>query len=72
MADDRSNDILAALQNGVQALNNIANTFPPITNISSIPPPAGTISYSSSLVVAFGAVRTSSGAVYRIPLLSGS
>ena len=68
--------ILAALQNGVTAINNLAiqlnTTFPPLTDPSSTTPAVGTITYSSSLVAAFGSVTTSSGGTYRIALLPSS
>lgn len=69
-------DILAAIQNAVQAINNITTqlrtSFPPITALSTSAPVAGTLSYSSSLVTAFGLVTTSSGGSYRIALLPSS
>jgi hypothetical protein len=67
------NDILSALQNGVQAINaltkQLSNSFPPITTLTTAAPAAGVITYSSSLVSAFGLVETSSGGTYRIALL---
>lgn len=69
-------DMLAAVQNAVQAINGLATTFPPITNVSTVVPGTSSlssaISYSSSQVVGFGTVRTSSGGVYKIALLSVS
>ena len=69
-------DILTALKNGVVAINNLNFTlqtvFPPITEPSTTTPAVGTITYSSSLVAAFGLVSTSSGATYRIALLPSS
>ncbi len=69
-------DILTALQDGVRAINGLttqlSNSFPPITALSTTAPAAGTLSYSSSLVVAFGLVETSSGGSYRIALLPSS
>lgn len=68
--------ILTVLQDGVRAINNLTfqlqTTFPPLTNPSSATPTAGTITYSSSLVSAFGLVTTSSGGTYRIALLPSS
>jgi len=65
--------ILTALQNGVEAIqglnSRLATSFPPITTLSTSSPAAGTLSYSSSLVTAFGLVQTSSGGTYRIALL---
>ncbi len=70
------NDILSALQNGVQAINNLTiqlrGSFPPITALTSFAPTAGAITYSSSQVTAFGLVETSSGGVYRIALLQST
>lgn len=67
---------LSVLQNGVVAINDLrlalANSFPPLTNPSTTTPTAGAISYSSSLVTAFGLVTTSSGGTYRIALLPSS
>jgi hypothetical protein len=69
-------DILSALQNGVTAIQGLqrqlATSFPPITAPSTHTPAVGTITYSSSLVAAFGLVTTSSGATYRIALLPSS
>ncbi len=69
-------DILAALQNGVTALNNLTiqlrDSFPPITDLSSSAPAVGTITFSSSLVSAFGSVQTSSGGSYRVALYPSS
>jgi len=68
--------LLGILQTGVQAVNelrlSLVNAFPPLTNPSTATPTAGAISYSSSLVTAFGLVTTSSGGTYRIALLPSS
>lgn len=70
------NDILAALQNGVSALNKLTlqlkTTFPPITALTTFAPTAGAITYSSSQVTAFGLVQTSSGGSYRVALLQST
>lgn len=69
-------EILFALQNGVTAINNLAEqlatTFPPLTDPSSTTPTAGSITYNSSQAAAFGLVTTSSGGTYRIALLPSS
>ena len=68
--------VLYALQNGVRAINELttqlANSFPPVTTISTTAPTAGALVYSSSLVTAFGLIQTSSGGTYRIALLPSS
>lgn len=72
------NDILTALQNGVQSINNLTiqlrDSFPPITALTTFAPTvaAAPISYLSSEVVAFGLVETSSGGSYRIALLQST
>ena len=67
-------DILAALQNGVQAVNNlsdqIAATFPQAAAVSTAAATAGTITFTSSLAAGFLTVITSSGATYKIPLFT--
>lgn len=69
-------DLLSAMQNGVSAINTLTiqlkNSFPPITTLTTAAPTAGTLSYSSSLITAFGLVQTSSGGTYRIALLPSS
>lgn len=69
-------EVLSALQNGVIAIQDlqkqIAVSFPPITALSSVAPTAGTVTYNSSQVVAFGLFQTSSGGAYRIALLPSS
>ncbi len=62
------NDILAVLQNGVAAVNNIANSFPPITSVSSVAPANGALAFNSSQPDAYGSVKTSCGVTYTIPL----
>ena len=69
-------DLLAMGQNAVTAIRSITTqlktSFPPITTLSTTAPTAGSLSYSSSLVTAFGLVTTSSGGSYRIALLPSS
>jgi hypothetical protein len=72
----RINDILAAMQNAVTAINGLNKTlqtlFPPITAPTSVAPATGAVTYNSSQVSAFGLVQTSSGGVFRIALLPSS
>lgn len=67
-------EILAAMQNGVTAINNLKsaldNIFPQVTALSTTAPTAGTITFSSSLAAAVLSVETSSGGIYKIPLYS--
>lgn len=67
-------EILAALQNGVTAINNLNDTltaiFPQATALSTTAAAAGTITFTSSQAVAFLSVQTSSGGIYKIPLYS--
>ncbi|HEY6020431.1 MAG TPA: hypothetical protein VIY48_11125 [Candidatus Paceibacterota bacterium] len=69
-------DIVATLQNGVTAINKVVTqlktSFPPITTLSTTAPAAGTLTYNSSQISAFGLVQTSSGGTYRIALLPSS
>jgi len=70
-------DILAALQNGVTAINNLASTmrtlFPPLSGISTtVAAGTGTLAFSSSLASAFGTITTSSGASFRVALYPSS
>lgn len=64
-------DILAAMQNGVTAVNNLTtalnNVFPQSTALSTTAATAGTISFTSSQATVFLTVTTSSGGVYAIP-----
>lgn len=64
-------DILAALQNGVTAINNLntslAKIFPQSTALSTTAPAAGTITFTSSQAATFLSVTTSSGGIYKIP-----
>lgn len=66
--------ILAAMQNGVTAINNLKNqlatSFPSITVPSTTAPAAGGIAIPTAS--AFGLVQTSSGGTYRIALLPSS
>ena len=65
-------DILAAMQNGVTAINNLntqlATIFPQTTALSTTAAVAGTITFTSSQAVTFMSVTTSSGVTYKIPL----
>lgn len=69
-------DLLGAAQQATQAIRDLqvqlANSFPPITTLSTTAPTVGTLSYSSSLVATFGLVQTSSGGTYRVALLASS
>jgi len=65
-------DLLQTLQQGVQAINNLATQigviFPSVTAASTAgPSAAGTISYSSSLATGFVLVELSSGITVKIP-----
>jgi len=65
-------DLLQTLQQGVQAINNLATQigviFPSVTAASTAGPSAvGTISYSSSLATGFMLVELSSGVTVKIP-----
>ena len=66
-------DLLTAMQNGVQAINNLNTTlklfFPQISALSTSAT-TGTITYNSSQPVAFLTVITSSGGTYKVPLFS--
>lgn len=67
-------EILAALQNGVTAINNLntalSAVFPQATAASTTVPGAGTITFTSSQAVAFLSVLTSSGGTYKVALYS--
>jgi hypothetical protein len=70
-------DIVAALQNGVSAVNRlarqIARTFPGAgATVTSSAPGVGDITFDSSLAVGFLAVTTSSGAVAYVALYPSS
>lgn len=69
-------DLVSTAQNAVTAVRGLTvqlrDSFPPITTLSTTAPTAGSLSYSSSLVTAFGLVQTSSGGTYRIALLPSS
>jgi hypothetical protein len=60
--------VLSVLQNGVTAINNLAQqfatSFPPITGVST--------TVGSTIPVAYGLVQTSSGGSYKIALLPSS
>lgn len=65
-------DILTALQQGVQALNNLGTAiravFPSVTvQSTAAPSAAGTISYSSSLATGFMLIALSSGTTVKVP-----
>lgn len=67
-----ASDILSALQNGVQAINNLntqlAKVFPQATAVSTTAATAGTVTFTSSNAAAFLSVVTSSGATYKVAL----
>lgn len=70
-------DVIATLQNGVQALNNLrvqlSTTFPQATSVSTaVRGTDGTITFNSSLATSFLAVTTSSGAVAYVALYPSS
>lgn len=62
--------ILAALQNGVQAINSLrsvlSNIFPQSGTVSTTAPSAGTVTFTSSRASIFITVTTSSGGSYKI------
>jgi hypothetical protein len=63
-------DILAALQNGVTSINNLATAVGkvfPQTTASSSTVTAGTVTFTSSQAAGFMIVQTSSGATVKIP-----
>lgn len=64
-------DLLTAMQNGVQAINNLNTTlklvFPQATGLSTSVT-AGTITFTSSLAVGFLLVTTSSGYAVKVPV----
>lgn len=66
-------DVLAALQNGVQAINNLPNRLATafITSVST-GTVAGTVTFTSSQASAFGLVTTSSGGLYKVALYPSS
>ena len=62
-------DILAALQNGVSGINNLATAVGsvfPKTTASSSTVTAGTITFTSSQAAGFIIVQTSSGATVKV------
>lgn len=65
-------EILATLQNGVTAINNLNGTlrgvFPQVTATSTTAATAGTITFTSSQAALFLSITTSSGANYKVPL----
>lgn len=67
-------DILSALQNGVNAIQDLntklGNIFPQTTALSTTAATAGTVTFTSSQAVTFLSVTTSSGGIYKIPLYS--
>jgi hypothetical protein len=65
-------DILQTMQQGVQAINNLATqiglVFPSVTAASTAGPSAvGAISYSSSLATGFMLIELSSGTTVKVP-----
>lgn len=65
-------DLLQTMQQGVQAINNLATqiglVFPGVTAASTAgPSAAGTISYSSSLATGFMLIELSSGTTVKVP-----
>lgn len=64
-------DLLTAMQNGVQAINNLNTTlqtvFPRATALSTSAT-IGTITFTSSQAASFLTVETSSGATYKVAL----
>lgn len=66
-------EILSALQNGVEAINNLSATFssffPQATSLSTSVT-VGAITYNSSQATAFLIVTTSTGGTYKVPLYS--
>lgn len=65
-------DLLQTMQQGVQAINNLATQigviFPSVTAASTAAPSAaGTISYSSSLATGFMLIELSSGTTVKVP-----
>jgi hypothetical protein len=70
-------NVVASLQNGVQAINNLrvqlTAFFPRITGTSSAPPSTvGAITFDSSLAVGFLQVTTSSGFSGWVPIYTSS
>ena len=69
------NDLLAAMQNGVQAMNaltaQISATFPQASALSTSAP-VGTITFTSSQAADFLTVVTSSGATMYAPLYTAT
>jgi len=67
-------DIVVTLQNGVNAINNLAQQlsqiFPQATAVSTTAATAGAITYTSSQAAAFLSVVTSSGGTYKIALFT--
>ena len=66
-------DLLSAMQNGVQGINNlvskIGTVFPQTTASSTVvPSSAGGISFSSSQPAAFMIVQSSSGGTFKMAL----
>jgi len=64
-------DILAALQNGVTAINNLAVQIVRLPVVStSTSATTGAISFSSSQPALFGTIISSSGGTYKVPLFN--
>ena len=66
-------DLLQTMQQGVQAINNLAiviqNTFPQAGALSTSAT-AGALTLTSSQPAAFLTVETSSGGTYKVPLFN--
>jgi hypothetical protein len=64
--------LLAAMQNGVTAINGVItqlqSTFPQASSVSTSAATAGSISFGSSQAAGFLSITTSSGASYKVPL----
>lgn len=69
-------DVLASMQNGVTAINNLAtqlsNVFPQATAVSTTAAVAGTVTFTSSQTSAFLTIQTSSGGTYKVALYPSS
>lgn len=76
MPADTLNAVLATLQNGVVAVNNLTKqlkaTFPQAAAMSTTPASDGVVVFNSSLVTGFMEVTTSSGFVGYVPVYPSS